>query len=119
MQAYFDDRFLVAKGLRNHWGYQTMGFFAPEQRYGTAQPLREMQAMVKTLHAAGLEVVLDVVYNHTGEGDAWGPTLSASVALTTPAITGLIQGGRHYANDAGTGNTLDLTQSGGAADGDG
>ncbi len=108
VQAYFDDRFLVAKGLRNHWGYQTMGFFAPEQRYGAAAPLREMQAMVKTLHAAGFEVVLDVVYNHTGEGDAWGPTLSFR-GLDNTSYYRLTQGGRYYANDAGTGNTLDLT----------
>ncbi|WP_299482307.1 glycogen debranching protein GlgX [Cypionkella sp.] len=108
VQAYFDDRFLVAKGLRNHWGYQTMGYFAPEPRYGGATPLREIQSMVKALHAAGLEVVLDVVYNHTGEGDAWGPTLSFR-GLDNLSYYRLIQGGRHYANDAGTGNTLDLT----------
>jgi glycogen operon protein len=109
VQAYFDDRFLVAKGLKNHWGYNTMGFFAPEPRYGGSNPLREMQAMVKALHAAGLEVVLDVVYNHTGEGDAMGPTMSLR-GLDNRSYYRLIQGGRHYANDAGTGNTLDLTQ---------
>ncbi len=109
VQAYFDDRFLVAKGLKNHWGYNTMGFFAPEPRYGGSTPLREMQAMVKALHAAGLEVVLDVVYNHTGEGDAMGPTLSFR-GLDNRSYYRLIHGGRHYANDAGTGNTLDLTQ---------
>lgn len=108
VQAYFDDRFLVAKGLRNHWGYNTMGFFAPEPRYGGSQPLREMQAMVKALHAAGLEVVLDVVYNHTGEGDAMGPTLGFR-GLDNQSYYRLIHGGRHYANDAGTGNTLNLT----------
>ena len=109
VQAYFDDRFLVAKGLRNHWGYNTMGFFAPEPRYGGSHPLREMQAMVKALHAAGLEVVLDVVYNHTGEGDERGPTM-AFRGLDNQSYYRLIHGGRHYANDAGTGNTLNLTQ---------
>lgn len=108
VQAFFDDRFLVAKGLRNHWGYNTMGFFAPEPRYGGANPLREMQAMVKSLHAAGLEVVLDVVYNHTGEGDEFGPTLGFR-GLDNQSYYRLVEGGRRYANDAGTGNTLDLT----------
>ncbi len=109
VQAFFDDRFLVAKGLRNHWGYNTMGFFAPEPRYGGANPLREMQAAVKALHAAGIEVLLDVVYNHSGEGDAWGPTL-AFRGLDNASYYRLTHGGRHYANDAGTGNTLDLTR---------
>ncbi len=108
VQAFFDDRFLVAKGLKNHWGYNTMGFFAPEPRYGGAQPLREMQAMVKALHKAGIEVILDVVYNHTGEGDEWGPTIGFR-GLDNRSYYRLTQGGRHYANDAGTGNTLDLT----------
>lgn len=108
VQAFFDDRFLVAKGLRNHWGYQTSGFFAPEPRYGSTNPLRELQSTVKALHAAGLEVVLDVVYNHTGEGDAWGPTLSFR-GLDNVSYYRLVHGGRHYANDAGTGNTLNLT----------
>ena len=109
VQAFFDDRFLVAKGLRNHWGYNTMGFFAPEPRYGGQNPLAEMQTMVRALHAAGLEVILDVVYNHTGEGDAWGPTLGFR-GLDNRSYYRLLQGGRYYANDAGTGNTLDLTQ---------
>jgi isoamylase len=108
VQAFFDDRFLVSKGLKNHWGYQTMGFFAPEPRYGAANPLRDLQAAVKGLHAAGLEVVLDVVYNHTGEGDEWGPTLGFR-GLDNRSYYRLVHGGRHYANDAGTGNTLDLT----------
>ncbi len=108
VQAFFDDRFLVAKGLKNHWGYQTMGFFAPEPRYGDVNPLREMQGMVKALHAAGLEVILDVVYNHTGEGDENGPTFGFR-GLDNQSYYRLTEGGRRYANDAGTGNTLDLT----------
>lgn len=107
VQAFFDDRFLVAKGLKNHWGYNTMGFFAPEPRYGGSNPLREMQSMVKALHAAGLEVVLDVVYNHTGEGDEYGPTLGFR-GLDNQSYYRLTGGGRHYANDTGTGNTLNL-----------
>ena len=108
VQAFFDDRFLVAKGLKNHWGYNSMAFFAPEPRYGARNPLREMQAMVKALHAAGIEVVLDVVYNHSGEGDEFGPTLGFR-GLDNRSYYRLTQGGRQYANDAGTGNTLDLT----------
>ena len=108
VQAFFDDRFLVARGLKNHWGYNTIGFFAPEPRYGGAAPLAEMQAMVKALHKAGIEVLLDVVYNHSGEGDEWGPTL-AFRGLDNASYYRTVHGGRHYANDAGTGNTLDLT----------
>ncbi len=106
IHTYFDDRFLVAKGLRNHWGYNSMGFFAPEERYGT---LNQFKTAVKELHQAGIEVLLDVVYNHTGEGDEWGPTWSFR-GLDNASYYRLVQGGRHYANDAGTGNTLNLTQ---------
>ena len=76
VQAFLDDRFLVARGLRNYWGYQTIGFFAPEPRYMSQGAIWEFQAMVRRFHAAGIEVILDVVYNHTGEGDEMGPTLS-------------------------------------------
>ena len=109
VQGFFDDRFLVAKGLKNHWGYQSMAFFAPEPRYGGSHPLRELQGMVKALHGAGIEVILDVVYNHSGEGDEYGPTLSFR-GLDNHSYYRLTHGGRHYANDAGTGNTFDLTQ---------
>jgi glycogen operon protein len=107
VQAFVDDRFLVARGLRNHWGYQTIGFFAPEPRYLTRGALWEMQTMVRRLHAAGIEVILDVVYNHTGEGDEWGPTLSLR-GLDNASYYRLTNGGRHYVNDTGTGNTLNL-----------
>ena len=108
IQAYFDDRFLVAKGLRNHWGYNTIGFFAPEPRHGLRDPLKELKGAVKALHRAGIEVILDVVYNHSGEGDEWGPTFSFR-GLDNASYYRTIHGGRYYANDAGTGNTLDLT----------
>lgn len=106
IQAFFDDRFLVAKGLRNHWGYNSIGFMAAEGRYGA---LAQFKGAVKALHRAGIEVILDVVYNHTGEGDEWGPTLCHR-GLDNASYYRLVHGGRHYANDAGTGNTLDLTQ---------
>ena len=108
IQAFHDDRFLVKKGLRNYWGYQTIGFFAPAQRYARHDARHEVKEMVRRLHAAGIEVILDVVYNHTGEGDELGPTLSFR-GLDNRAYYRLTDGGRRYVNDTGTGNTLDLT----------
>jgi isoamylase len=74
--AFIDDRRLADRGLSNYWGYNTLGFFAPHPRYLAADEVGEFKTMVRTLHAAGLEVVLDVVYNHTAEGDEVGPTLA-------------------------------------------
>ncbi len=108
MQALVDERFVVAKGLRNYWGYNTLGFFAPEPRYMGKGGLWEFQTMVRRLHTAGIEVILDVVYNHSAEGDEWGPTLSFR-GLDNASYYRLSEGGRRYANDAGTGNTLNLT----------
>jgi isoamylase len=108
VQAFIDDRFLVAKGLRNHWGYNTLAFFAPEPRYMSKGALWEFQTMVRRFHSAGIEVILDVVYNHTAEGDEWGPTLSYR-GLDNASYYRLAGGGRHYVNDTGTGNTLNLT----------
>ncbi|MDZ4136324.1 MAG: alpha-amylase family glycosyl hydrolase, partial [Paracoccaceae bacterium] len=108
VQAFVDDRFLVAKGLRNYWGYQTIGFFAPEPRYMTRDAMAEFRAMVARFHTAGIEVILDVVYNHSGEGDELGPTL-AFRGLDNVSYYRLRDGGRYYVNDTGTGNTLDLT----------
>jgi isoamylase len=107
VQGFIDDRFLVAKGLRNYWGYNTLAFFAPEARYMSRHALAEFRAMVARLHTAGIEVILDVVYNHTGEGDAFGPTLSFR-GLDNLSYYRLMDGGRHYVNDTGTGNTLNL-----------
>ncbi len=76
VHAFADDAFLVEKGLRNHWGYSTLGYFAPESRYAGPDPVNEFKAMVRDLHAGGLEVILDVVYNHTFEGNENGPTIS-------------------------------------------
>ncbi len=108
IQSFVDDRFLVLKGLKNYWGYQTIGFFAPEPRYLGRGGAREVQAMVRRFHSAGIEVILDVVYNHTGEGDEFGPTLSFR-GLDNRSYYRLVEGGRYYVNDAGTGNTLNLT----------
>ena len=75
VQAFPNDQFLVKKGLTNYWGYQTLGFFAPEPRYLSQGRIAEFQQMVARLHTAGIEVILDVVYNHTCEGNELGPTL--------------------------------------------
>ncbi|MBL4917785.1 glycogen debranching protein GlgX [Szabonella alba] len=108
VHAFVDDRFLVSKGLRNYWGYQSIGFFAPDVRYMLRDAMLEFRTMVSRLHHAGIEVILDVVYNHTGEGDELGPTL-AFRGLDNASYYRLREGGRFYVNDTGTGNTLDLT----------
>ncbi len=105
VQGFFDDRFLVAKGLTNYWGYNTMGFFTPEPRYAARSPRAEFREMVWRLHEAGIEVILDVVYNHTGEGDELGPTMSFR-GFDNRSYYRLAGGGRYYANDSGTGNAL-------------
>src|SRR5438045_417294 len=84
VHAFVDDRRLVEQGLRNYWGYNTIGFFAPEPRYSASGKVNEFKTMVKTLHSAGLEVILDVVYNHTAEGTHLGPTL-CSRGLENPS----------------------------------
>ena len=107
MQSFLNDRFLVDKGLKNYWGYQTLGFFAPDPRYLTQDALWEFQHMVARLHAAGIEVILDVVYNHSCEGDEHGPTLSFR-GLDNASYYRLPEDKRTYINDTGTGNTLNL-----------
>ena len=69
VHAFLQDRFLLQRGLRNYWGYNTLGFFAPEPRYLSDGSPNEMRVAVRRLHAAGIEVILDVVYNHTAEGE--------------------------------------------------
>jgi isoamylase len=107
VHAFVDDRRLVQAGLRNYWGYNTIGFFAPEPRYGTPE---EFKAMVKALHAAGIEVLLDVVYNHTGEGDHLGPTLSFRGIDNALYYRLQVDDPRRYLDWTGTGNTLDVSQ---------
>ena len=107
VQAFFDDRFLVERGLRNYWGYMTMGFFAPEPRYMQRDAIAEFRQMVARFHAAGIEVILDVVYNHTAEGNERGPTLNFR-GIDNASYYRLADHRRFYVNDAGTGNTLNL-----------
>lgn len=106
IQAFIDEHHLARQGLRNFWGYNTVGFFAPMPRYGNRAPLHELKEMVHCIHDAGLEVILDVAYNHTGEGDSRGPSLIFRgidnltyyrVEPGNPAI---------YINDTGCGNTV-------------
>jgi glycogen operon protein len=106
VQAFIDDRYLVEKRLRNYWGYNTIGYFAPESRYLSAHH-DEFKTMVKTLHEAGLEVILDVVYNHTAEGNHLGPTLSFR-GIDNRAYYRLAEDKRYYEDATGCGNTLDL-----------
>ncbi len=108
------DRHLVDRGLSNYWGYNTLSYFAPEIRYsrsGTPNgSVREFKHMVRKLHAAGLEVILDVVYNHTAEGNHFGPTLSLR-GVDNAAYYRLVQSDRRYYTDfTGCGNTLNMLQ---------
>nr|WP_319246388.1 glycogen debranching protein GlgX [uncultured Celeribacter sp.] len=106
-QAFLNDRFLIEKGLKNYWGYQTIGFFAPDPRYLAYDQIAEFQHMVARLHSAGIEVIMDVVYNHTGEGNEMGPTLSFR-GLDNLSYYRLADNRRYYINDTGTGNTLNI-----------
>jgi len=107
VHAFVDDKFLHDKGLTNYWGYQSLGFFAPDPRYLQAGDIAEFQQMVARLHGAGIEVILDVVYNHTCEGDHRGPTL-AFRGLDNASYYRLTEDARHYINDTGTGNTVNV-----------
>jgi glycogen operon protein len=104
--------FLADKGLENYWGYSTLGFFAPDARFSSSGDrggqVREFKAMVKALHAAGIEVILDVVYNHTCEGNHLGPTLSLR-GIDNASYYRLHPGNRRYYVDyTGTGNSLNM-----------
>ncbi len=107
IQAFLTDAFLEDRGLTNYWGYQTLGFFAPDPRYLNGGDVAEVREMVERLHGAGIEVILDVVYNHTCEGNEMGPTLSFR-GLDNASYYRLAPDPRFYVNDTGTGNTLRL-----------
>jgi glycogen operon protein len=113
VHAFLQDRHLVEKGLSNYWGYNTLGFFAPEPGYSAnpaapADVVREFKQMVKGLHNAGIEVILDVVYNHTAEGNHAGPTLSFR-GIDNLAYYRTVPGNqRHYMDYTGCGNTLNM-----------
>jgi glycogen operon protein len=108
VHAFADDSHLLEKGLRNYWGYNTLAFFAPQPRYLGTPFVNEMKEMVAHFHAAGIEVILDVVYNHTAEGNELGPTLSLK-GIDNASYYRLSPEPRHYINDTGTGNTVNLS----------
>jgi glycogen operon protein len=109
---FVNDSVLQDKGLNNYWGYNTIGFFAPDHKYSSSTTpggqVQEFKAMVRTLHEAGIEVILDVVYNHTAEGNHLGPTLSFR-GIDNPAYYRLVDDDPQYYMDyTGTGNTLNV-----------
>jgi glycogen operon protein len=108
VQAFNDERRLVDLGLANYWGYNTIGFFAPEPRYLSRPDVDEFREMVKALHAAGIEVLLDVVYNHSCEGNHLGPTLCFK-GIDNRSYYRLTEDNRHYLDFTGTGNTLNAS----------
>ncbi|HEY8555200.1 MAG TPA: glycogen debranching protein GlgX [Burkholderiales bacterium] len=107
VHTFVDDRPLVERGLRNYWGYNSIGFFAPEMRYSATGTIEEFKTMVKRLHSAGIEVILDVVYNHTAEGNHLGPTLSFR-GIDNTAYYRLTPDPRYYMDYTGCGNTLNM-----------
>ena len=108
VHAFVDERRLFEMGLRNYWGYNTLGFFAPENRYSASGKVKEFKTMVKTLHTAGIEVIIDVVYNHSCEGDERGPTLSLRGIDNTAYYRLVPDNRRHYMDFTGCGNTINL-----------
>ena len=109
VHSFVSEPALLRRGMVNYWGYSSLGFFAPHAAYSaTGDPVSEFRAMVRGLHEAGLEVILDVVYNHTAEGDEMGPTLCLR-GIDNREYYRLAHGHpRWYADDTGCGNTLDL-----------
>jgi len=108
IHAFLDDRHLLERNLRNYWGYNTLSFFAPEARYAVANPLNEFRSTVAALHDAGIEVILDVVYNHTCEGNQMGPTLCYRGIDNASYYWLLPDQPRYYDDFTGTGNSLKL-----------
>ncbi len=113
VHTFINDSYLIEKELANYWGYNTIGFFAPEPRYSSKPAFAhaEFKEMVAHLHDAGLEVILDVVYNHTAEGNERGPSLSFRGIDNVSYYRLLPDQRRYYINDTGTGNTLNLSNS--------
>lgn len=109
---FLEDRHLVDAGLNNYWGYNTLGYFAPTRKYCSTNTaldsVHEFKAMVKSLHAAGLEVILDVVYNHTAEGNHLGPTLAFRGIDNASYYRLVPNNGRYYMDFTGCGNTLNM-----------
>ncbi len=109
---FIDDSFLEGRGLTNYWGYSSIGYFAPDARYSSSgvngEQVTEFKQMVKSLHAAGLEVIMDVVYNHTAEGNHLGPTMCFKGIDNSAYYRTVADSPRHYMDYTGTGNTLNM-----------
>ena len=120
VHTFINDSFLLKRSLTNYWGYNSIGFFAPDPRYAAdpAKTLQEFKEMVARFHDAGLEVILDVVYNHTAEGNELGPTLSFKGIDNASYYRLMPDQKRYYINDTGTGNTLNLSHPRVHPDGD-
>jgi len=112
VQQFVHDQYLTDRGLRNYWGYNTIGFFAPYHGYSAmgrhGQQVQEFRGMVRALHAAGIEVILDVVYNHTGEGNHLGPTLGFRGIDNAAYYRLSEEDPRYYMDYTGTGNSLNV-----------
>ena len=108
VHAFADDRHLVAKGLHNYWGYNSLNYFAPHAPYLSSGTLAEFKTMVARFHDAGIEVILDVVYNHTAEGNHLGPTLSFRGVDNASYYRLMPDDKRHFIDDTGTGNSLNM-----------
>jgi isoamylase len=106
IHAFVDDRYLVEKGLRNYWGYNSIAYLAPEPRYLSNGNVSEFKTMVKAFHSAGIEVILDVVYNHTAEGNHLGPTLCFRGIDNASYYRLNAENPRYYVDYTGCGNTL-------------
>jgi isoamylase len=111
IHAFVKDRFLQEKGLTNYWGYNSLSFFAPEARYGAGDSHDDLRIAIRRLHAAGIEVILDVVYNHTAEGSELGQTMSLRGLDNATYYRLQRDNPRYCVNDTGTGNTLDLSKA--------
>jgi isoamylase len=109
VHAFLQDGFLLSRGLRNYWGYSTLSFFAPEPSYINSRDLNEIRRTIRRLHGAGIEVILDVVYNHTASGNELGPTICYR-GLDNASYFRLMPGDeRYYINETGCGNTLNVS----------
>ena len=106
--AFIHDRHLVERGLSNYWGYNSIGYFSPHMQYSSTGLVNEFKTMVKVLHSQGLEVILDVVYNHTAEGNELGPTLSFRGIDNAAYYRLSPEGNRYYEDFTGCGNTLNM-----------
>jgi glycogen operon protein len=108
VHAFINERHLIDQGLRNYWGYNSLGYFAPDRRYFASGRIDEFKTMVKVLHTAGIEVILDVVYNHTAEGNQLGPTLCFRGIDNASYYRLIPDDPRYYMDYTGCGNTLNM-----------